>query len=91
MSDPTPLRAVDDETSTDGAWRMDEWQNLPDGCGIAGCLDPHPPDERGPMFTTDGAIHRLCTPHWEAVFNILGVQVSVVDDMNRAIESADPA
>ena len=55
----------------DDPWRFDEWDALPEGCGIAGCETPDH-DPRGPLFMTDGTFHRLCPEHWEAVFRVLG-------------------
>lgn len=56
-------------------WRMYVWHLLPDVCFIKGC-DEEGADQRGPVFLTDGSIHKACTSHWEGIFRVLGEQAS---------------
>lgn len=65
-------------------WRIDEWLKLPNVCAIAGCDAPSGIDQRGPLWLKDGSMHKLCIDHWEAVFRILGEQVTWEDDAHRS-------
>lgn len=67
---------------SDDPWRMAEWHALPEQCDIAGC-DSTEVDRRGPMFLRDKSMHKLCPEHWEAVFRVLGEQVSWEADAHR--------
>lgn len=57
------------------AWRLDEWNALPDVCLIAGC-DSAEADQRGPVHLRDGSIQKACPEHWGAIFRVLGEQAS---------------
>lgn len=46
---------------------------VPTACFVAGCTSEDV-DGRGPIRTTDGREMPACTPHWTAVFEILGEQ-----------------
>lgn len=46
---------------------------MDDVCFISGC-DNNDVDQRGRIATRDGSHYHACTPHWEAIFGILGRQ-----------------
>lgn len=61
--------------TVDDAWRMDEWNALPDVCLIAAC-DNDDLDRRGPVWLRDGSMHKACVEHWEGILRVLGQQAS---------------
>lgn len=71
--------AVSQAPVVDSPWRLAEWRELPDRCGISGC-DNQEADQRGPVFMRDGSMHKVCPAHWEPIMRLLGEQASWQQD-----------
>lgn len=56
-------------------WRLEEWNAIPEECFIKGCINDDI-DQRGPVITKDGTMHKACVEHWTGIFSVLGDQAT---------------